>query len=173
MIVLEITEEEKRTIVNWYEHIIEESSHFGKAQYIFPAEEHLIEKIKNNKETKINLHDFEIKFIINWMEHSLNSKYGPSVYFLPGEESVFEKIKHLVRRIEKDEEKLQEQEKKAELEKSELDKLKIRIEQVSKKVSEIKRYTEDKKNRSIDEKISATIQLRIELDEMRKKLKIK
>ncbi len=159
MKVLELSDLEKRTVLNWYEHTLEDSSHFGQAQYVFPEEERLISKIKKSKSDKVKLCDFEIKIIFNWMEKSMLSKFGPAVYLLPGEESVFEKIKYLIQKIEEEEknesEAREEQEREETLAGLEIEKLTLRLEAALKKVSEIKKIIAEKKDRSIDDKISA------------------
>jgi hypothetical protein len=200
MKVIDLSDIEKRAVLNWYEQLREDSSHFGQAQYVFAEEERLANKIKKSESDRLELHDLEIKIIFDWMEESIYSKFGAAVFLMPGEESVFEKIKYLVEKLEEEEKKKfkfkagklkpgksyrllarlkketearEEQERKETLARLAIEKLTLRLVEVSRKVAEIKKFTAEKKNRPVEDKISATIQLKSELEEMRAKLKLK
>ena len=190
---LELSNEERATLISWFENDLEKSANYGNSEISFPEEEILVAKIKESS-NNVLLSEFDINLILGWMDKSLFPKVGNRIHFLPHEETLYNKIHNAAKDIldqKKEQEKklnsASNQKKKSfairfadklfrekilkKKRENELKQLDQKIQDVAAKLAPFFEERNAKKNRSIDEKIAASQKLKSDLEEIRKKLK--
>ena len=189
---IKLNETEVSTILKWHENSTESKSRFGSANFVFPQEQILLNKIKKAENSGIEIVEFELEMLTGWMENALFPKLGQKTYLFPFEESVISKIDILAKSINAKKIKIQiylscrkmKLERKKNFERQESEELKLEYEKaamkaIDEKISRLKiklatlqKDREERKNRSIDQKIAASNKLKSELDIIRRQLKI-
>ena len=87
-----ITKKEAGIILGWYETTIEKASRFGSAEYIFPEEQMLVERLKKCY-GKMFLDEYEIQTVSGWMDKVLYQMPGQTEFYFPEEETLVQKIR--------------------------------------------------------------------------------
>ena len=188
---IKLNENEVSTILKWHENSTERKSRFGSATYIFPQEQILLNKIKKAEKSKVEIDEFELEMLTGWMENALFPQLGQETYLFPFEESAISKIEILSKSISAKKTKIQkylyskkmELERRENIERWEAEELRLEHEQaalkaIDEKISRLKielaslqKDREERRNRSVDEKIAASNKLKSELDIIRRQLK--
>ena len=186
-----LSENEVSTILKWHENSTDRKSRFGSVNFVFPQEQILLTKIKKAENSGIEIDEFELEMLTGWMENALFPKLGQKTYLFPFEESAISKIDILTKSINAKKIKIQKYlssrkmdlERRENIEKWESEKLRLeyekaalkaideKISRLNIKFARLQKDHEERKNRSIDEKIAASNKLKSELDIIRRQLK--
>lgn len=88
---MNISPDEAKVILNWYEYATKETHHRGGETIITSAEKHLTTKLKEN-EPPVDLSDGDIALAGDWMLKTTRAKHGAITSLLPEEKVLYEKI---------------------------------------------------------------------------------
>lgn len=88
---MNISSDEAKVILNWYEYATREAHHRGGETISTPAEKKLIAKLKEN-EPLINLPDENLDLVADWMVKTTRAKRGAITSLLPVEKELYDKI---------------------------------------------------------------------------------
>jgi len=91
--LVKITRREAKVLLNWYDTAIAKASHYGSAQYVFPDEDSLVNKLKNTQ-SQVYIDSYEIDTIMGWMEKAMGVTPGQAEYYFPDEQKLVEKLRY-------------------------------------------------------------------------------
>jgi hypothetical protein len=95
MAEISINKKEARIILNWFETAVGKASHYGTAEYIFPEEQLVIDKLKKCIGST-TLDDYELQTISGWMEKVVTRFPGQAEYYFPDEDALVQKIREAI-----------------------------------------------------------------------------
>lgn len=95
MAQISINRKEARIIINWYETVVIKASRYGTAEFIFPEEQIVIDKLKKCYGSTV-LDDYELQTVSGWMEKVVSQFPGQAEYYFPEEENLVRKIREAI-----------------------------------------------------------------------------
>ncbi|MFP4522177.1 MAG: hypothetical protein ACLFQK_08540 [Fibrobacterota bacterium] len=100
---LNLTEPEKKTLLEWLLFTGSDSQHYGDGQVTFPEEASLKRSLsKKSGKNGMLLTRSQAEIIRDAMNKNIKRKYGNSEIILPAEETLVAKVKDFLLRLEKE-----------------------------------------------------------------------
>ncbi|MCB0281565.1 MAG: hypothetical protein H6627_05295 [Calditrichae bacterium] len=92
---ISINKQEARIILTWYDTVVGKASHYGTAEYVFPEEQLVVDKLKKCL-GNTSLDHYELQTVIGWMDKVISQFPGQAEYYFPEEEALVQKIRDAV-----------------------------------------------------------------------------
>jgi hypothetical protein len=81
------------TALQWYEHAVVDSYRYGGAVTEFPEEQAIVAKLKGCGGAPVELTDFQLELVGDWMDKAVQPRYGPARFVTPHERALHERVR--------------------------------------------------------------------------------